>query len=90
MDIIQIFLVPTSTAKPPDDDKTSLFCVSDGIPARVKRGEDMSRHTSMHIQGKMNMPVWKSFLDSGSFKGELTKFYNLYLAEHCNECIGRT
>ena len=38
----------------------------------------------------MNMPVWKSSLVSGSFKGELTKFYTLYLAEHWNKCIGRT
>ena len=50
----------------------------------------MSRHKYVHKQGKMNMPVWKSSLVSGSFKGEHTKFYTLYLAEHWKECIGRT
>ena len=38
-----MFPVPTSAAKQPDDDIASLFCVSDGIPACGKCGEDMSR-----------------------------------------------
>ena len=57
---------------------------------REKRGEDMSRHIPVHIQGKMNIPDWKNSLLIGSFKGELTKFYTLYLAKHCYECICRT
>ena len=77
MAIIQMFQVSTSAAKLTDDDIASLFCVSNGIPAREKGGEDMSRHTSIHIQGKMNMPVWKSSLVSDSFKGVFYKV--LYL-----------
>ena len=89
MAIIQVLPVLTSAAKPARDDIASLFwkhvfCISNGIPAREKHGEDMSRHKSVHKQGKMHMPVWKSSLVSGSFKGELTKFYTLYLAEHWN------
>ena len=54
---------------------------------REKRGDDVSRLTSVHIQGKMNIPDWKSSLTNGSFKAKLTKFYTLYIAEHCNTCI---
>ena len=57
---------------------------------REKRGDDMSRLTSVHINGKMNIPDWKSSLVNGSFKPELTKFYTLYLADHCNKCINRS
>ena len=57
---------------------------------REKRGEDMSRHTTVHIQGKMNIPDWKSSLVSSSFKAELTKFYTVYLAEHYHKYITRT
>ena len=56
---------------------------------REKRGDDMSRLTSVHIKGKMNIPDWKSSLVNGSFKPELIKFYTLYLAEHCNKRINR-
>ena len=77
MAIIQMFSVPTSAAKPTDDDIVSLFCVSDGIPAHEKGGGDMSRYTSIHIQGKMNMPVCKISLVSDSFKGVIYKV--LYL-----------
>ena len=42
MAIIQMFPVPTSAATSTDDAIASLFCVSDGIPAREKHGEDMS------------------------------------------------
>ena len=55
---------------------------------REKRGNDVSRLTSVHIQGK-NIPDWNSSLVNGSFKAELTKLHNLYLAEHCNKCINR-
>ena len=77
MAIIQMCPVPTSAAKPTDDDIASLFCVSDGIPALEKRGEDTSRHTSIHIQGKMNMPVWNSSLVSDGLRGVTYKV--LYL-----------
>ena len=50
-----MFPVPTSAAKPTVDDIASVFCVSDGIPAHEKHGEDMSRHTSIHIQGKIKI-----------------------------------
>ena len=54
-----------------------------------KHGDDMSRLTSVHIKRKMNIPDWKSSLVNGSFTAGLTKFYTLYLAEHCNKCIKR-
>ena len=42
---------------------------------REKRGDNMSRLTSVHIKGKMNITDWKSSLVNGSFKTELTVLY---------------
>ena len=57
---------------------------------REKRGKDNSKHTTVHIQGKMTIPDWKSSLVSSSLKAELTKVYTVYLGQHYHKYITMT
>ena len=57
------------------------------LQTREKRGEDLSRSTPAHIQGKMNIPDWKSSLASSRFKRELTNLYTKHLTENCHELL---
>ena len=57
------------------------------LQTREKRGEDLSRSTPAHIQGKMNIPDWESSLASSRFKRELTHLYTKHLTENCHELL---